>query len=73
MVDITSFTYDLLVPYTHEDWRGRIRASAGVGGSLDEKTVLQFDGEFKTLLVQNYPQEILQIPHRIFALVAHAL
>ena len=30
---IESFTFDMDTPYSHEAWRGRIRASAGVGAS----------------------------------------
>ncbi|MEZ4669204.1 MAG: class I SAM-dependent methyltransferase [Anaerolineae bacterium] len=32
--DLQTFSYDVFVPYTPEAWRGRIRASAGVGASL---------------------------------------
>src|SRR5918996_1531463 len=31
--------FDLEVPYSHEAWRGRIRASAGVGASLSPEGV----------------------------------
>lgn len=35
--NIETFTFDVNVPYTHEGWRGRIRASAGVGASFPKK------------------------------------
>ena len=31
---IESFSVDFEIPYTHEGWRGRMRASAGISGSL---------------------------------------
>ena len=41
--EIQSLSYDEDVFYTHEAWRGRIRASAGVGGSMSEEMVEEFD------------------------------
>lgn len=71
-VGIESFSYDVEVPYTHVAWRGRIRASQGVGASLPESAVQQFDSELAELLMTHYPEEILQIPHRVFAAIARA-
>src|SRR5208337_2256984 len=31
---IESFTFDMDTPYSHEAWRGRVRASAGVGAAM---------------------------------------
>ena len=70
--EIESFTYDVAVPYTHEAWRGRIRASAGVGATLPEDDVRAFDQELASLLAARFPQVDLQIPHRVFAVVARA-
>jgi SAM-dependent methyltransferase len=67
---LETFSYDLAVPYTHEDWRGRVRASAGVGGSLSEAEVQAFDKAFAGLLAARYPGEILDVAHRVFAVVA---
>ena len=68
--EIESFTFDLAVEYHHEAWRGRIRASSGVGGSLEPEAVAGFDGELATLLRDRYPQDPLAIPHRSFTLMA---
>ena len=68
--EIETFSYDVAVPYTHEAWRGRIRASAGVGASLPPEKVAAFDREFKTLLQENYPEDVLSVPHRVFAVIA---
>lgn len=66
------FTYDLDVPYHHEAWRGRIRASAGVAASLTPDEVALFDQELAHLLHEKFAQDPLLIPHRVFALVADA-
>jgi SAM-dependent methyltransferase len=65
---IESFTFDLGVPYTHEAWLGRIRASAGVGASLPPDAVARFDADHKALLKRDFPQEVLSIPHRVFVI-----
>jgi len=64
------FAYDHAQPSTHEGWRGRIRASAGVGASLAPAAVTRFDAELATLLRARFPTEPLQVPHRVFALIA---
>jgi len=64
------FQFDAAVPYTHEAWRGRIRASAGVSASLGPAAVDAFDREHAALLRMRFPQEPLAVPHRILAIVA---
>jgi SAM-dependent methyltransferase len=68
--EIESFSYDLYAPYTPEGWRGRIRASAGVGASLSPTAVAAFDRELAGLLAQRFPGETLAVHHRIFAVIA---
>lgn len=68
-VDVETFSFDVLVPYTHEAWRGRIRASAGVAASLGPAQVQSFDEDLERLLQDRYPEDPLQIPHRVFAVV----
>lgn len=79
-VDIRTFSFDIDVPYSHEDWRGRIRASAGVGASLSPENVAKFDLELKEMLenrnqlkVQKEAgaEAVLQIQHRVFAIIAY--
>ena len=65
--DLKTFSYDIFVPYTHEGWRGRIRASAGVGASLPPERVAAFDRELAALLQNRFPQPVLQVHHRVFA------
>ena len=70
--DIESFSYDVAVSYTHESWRGRIRASAGVSASLPHKKVALFDAELQELLQARLPQPEIEVPHRIFAVVSRS-
>ena len=70
--NIETFSFDLPVLYSHIAWRGRIRASAGVAASLAPDQVAQFDAELKALLAIQFPTDPLQVPHRVFAVVATA-
>lgn len=70
--DIETFSFDAAVPYSHEAWRGRVRASADIGASLAPDKVEAFDAEHAALLKERFPGDPLQIPHRCFALVCRA-
>jgi len=67
--DIESFSYDVLVPYSHDAWRGRIRASAPIGASLTADEVARFDAQLHLVLDKGFPDDPLLIPHRVFALI----
>ena len=67
---IEAFSRDLVVPYSHEAWRGRIRASAGIGGSLSPSAVTRFDDELARLLARDYADTPLDVPHRLWAMLA---
>lgn len=66
---LESFSFDVAVPYSHADWRGRIRASAGVAASLTPTQVEAFDVAHATLLATQFPDDPLSVPHRVWALV----
>jgi SAM-dependent methyltransferase len=68
--NLESFSYDVDVPYTPEDWRGRIRASSGVGASLPPDQVEAFDRDLEEMLNRRFPGEVLRIPHRVFTVIA---
>jgi SAM-dependent methyltransferase len=70
--DIETFSYDVEVEYPPEAWRGRIRASAGVGATLPPNRVDEFDTALAELLRERFPGERLEVPHRVFAIVATA-
>jgi hypothetical protein len=67
---IETFSFDVGVPYTHEGWRGRIRASAGVAASLPAEKVAQFDAELAALLGRDYPEGPMIVRHRAWAMTA---
>lgn len=69
---IESFSFDVAAPYSHEAWRGRIRASAGVGASLSPDAVEAFDADLEQLLNENFPENPLAVPHRCFAVISRA-
>jgi SAM-dependent methyltransferase len=61
-----TFVFDEAMPFTRESWRGRIRACRGVGATLADDEVAQFDREHDALLraITTDPFSIL---HRIDA------
>jgi SAM-dependent methyltransferase len=66
---IESFTFDMETPYSHEAWRGRIRASAGIGASsMSPEKVAKFDAELAAVLADKFP-EPMTVLHRIFAAI----
>jgi len=68
-VDLETFSFDINVEYSREAWRGRIRASAGIGASLSDDKVTAFDEELKQVLQEKFPEDPLQVPHRVFAVI----
>ena len=60
------FIYDEDVPFTHETWRGRMRASRGVGASLSPEEIERFDAALGELLVEHVPNEFA-VRHRVDA------
>lgn len=62
--------FEIDVEFTHEAWRGRMRSSNGIGGSLTGAEVAAFDADLAALLRERFPEEPLVVPHRIWALVA---
>lgn len=67
---IESFSFETDVRYTHEAWRGRIRASAGIGALLPPDKVAAFDAEHAALLARDFPADPLAVPHRCWAVWA---
>ena len=67
--NIETFSFDVGIIYSHEAWRGRIRASAGIAASLPPEQVAQFDTELARVLSEKFPTDPLLVPHRVFAVV----
>ncbi|MCY4539085.1 MAG: methyltransferase domain-containing protein [Chloroflexi bacterium] len=68
-VDLETFSFDLDATYSHEAWRGRVRASAGVAASLEEPQVLAFDKDMQGLLRDSFPADPLDVSHRVFVVL----
>lgn len=68
--DIETFSFDVVVPYSHERWRGRLRASAGIAASLPQGRVARFDEELRAELDRHFAREPLEVPHRVWAVIA---
>jgi len=64
--EIETRSFDWAQPYTHEAWRGRIRASAGVKAHLSAATTEAFDGRLAALLAADFTEEPLLVPHRVW-------
>jgi SAM-dependent methyltransferase len=71
-VGLETFSFDLIIPYSHQAWRGRMRTSSGVGASLPDPVVADFDAALAHVLAERFPSEPLAIPHRVWALIARA-
>ena len=64
---IESFAADFEIPYSHDGWRGRRRASAGVSGSLAPDQVKAFDDELAAMLAREFPQQPMAVTHCLYA------
>lgn len=71
--EIECFSFDVFVTYSHEAWVGRIRASAYVGASLPAGAVQTFSEAHRALLARDFPDDPLQVPHRVFAVAGKSL
>lgn len=49
--------FDLMVPFTRETWHGRMKACRGVGASLTEEELRQWEREHKALLDEIAPEQ----------------
>ena len=66
---LESFSFDVDVSYSHAAWRGRIRASAGVGATLSGERAAAFDSELAALLASRFAGDPASVPHRVFAAI----
>jgi SAM-dependent methyltransferase len=68
--EIETFSFDVTVPYSHEAWVGRVRASAPIAGTLDPEGVRRCSEELMGILGDRFPEEPLLTPHRVWAVTA---
>jgi SAM-dependent methyltransferase len=64
----TTFEFVLPITFTHEAWRGRIRACNGVL-TLPAERIAAFDADLARLLAERFPEPQV-IEHRIWGIVA---
>ncbi len=67
---IETFSFDVEVPYSHEGWVGRVRASAPVSGTLEEDEVTACSHELTAMLRERFAEDPLAVPHRLWAVTA---
>jgi SAM-dependent methyltransferase len=60
------FYYDEGIEFSHESWRGRLRALRGIGPTLPAERVAEFDREVQQLLAECAPPRF-EVLHRIDA------
>jgi SAM-dependent methyltransferase len=65
---VETFSFDVMLSFTHDGWRGRVRASAGVKASLALDEVARFDETLRRTLAERFPAEPLSLPHCVWAL-----
>jgi hypothetical protein len=68
---VETYSFDVEAIYSHEAWRGRIRASAGISASLNQEKVMEFDQEHAKQLKETFPEDPLSIRHRCFTVIAN--
>lgn len=66
--ELETFSFDMVVSYSHEAWRGRVRSSAPVGASLGPEEVLAFDRDLRGLLERKFKDPI-EVPQRAWAVL----
>lgn len=54
---VHSEVFDVKVPFTRESWNGRIKACRGIGASLSEAKIAEFEREHMALLESIAPKE----------------
>jgi SAM-dependent methyltransferase len=65
---IETFSYDVEVPFSHEAWRGRMRACNGVAASLAQAEVASFDRDLAALLASRCTDPFTVL-HRVFVVM----
>lgn len=67
--NVETFTFDVVIPFTHEEWKGKMRTDEGIGGSLHQEEVKAFDNALSNLLDEQFAGNILEVPHRMFSII----
>lgn len=66
---VESFSFDEMIPFTHDEWKGKMRTDESIGGSLQHEEVKAFDHALSALLEEQFDENILKVPHRMFTVI----
>lgn len=69
--DLQTASFDVAQLYTHEAWCGRVRASAGIKGSLGGTATARFIDQLLMMLQEEFPDDPLAVPHRVWWASGH--
>lgn len=64
------FGFTTVLSYSPQAWRGRVRASQRGAPAMDQPTLDRFDTALGRLLTRQYPGPLIEVEHRVFALLA---
>lgn len=67
--NVESFSFDTIVSFTHDEWKGKMRTDESIGGSLKQEKIKDFDLALSTLLEKEFDQKTLNIPYRMFTVI----
>jgi SAM-dependent methyltransferase len=70
--EIETFSFDVTVSYSHEAWRGRVRASASVRATMSPDMVARFDESLRQTLATDHESDPLELPHCVWVMHARA-
>ena len=59
----TIHSYNVTIPFTQEEWLGRIRTLRGVGASLTDEKIREFEEEYRAILSKY--DDVLRLKHQI--------
>jgi SAM-dependent methyltransferase len=71
-VDVETFSFDVPLSFSHEAWRGRVCRNRGVKVSLKSDELARFDENLRVTLAERFPDEPLEIPFRVWAVVCRS-
>lgn len=67
-VDLDTWSYEIELSYTHDAWRGRMRACNGVL-ALGSEAIAEYDQAHSKALAERFPGQIT-VRHEVFAVMA---
>ena len=64
--ELETASFDVAQAYSHAAWCGRVKASAGIKASLDDAQADLFADRLAALLLADFPEDPLAVPHRVW-------